>query len=343
MRRRDFVGVVGTAAGMLLVEAASAAADRIRVLPAVEPADAPGVEKIPAFQAFLGTLKPGDLRAHGALSVLWLHAPASSPVLDVATFDEARGRAELVVTERPQAAVSTLVTENRGKRHVLLLAGEIVLGGKQNRVVAHDVLLPPLSGPREITVFCVEQGRWAGNTKDFGGQGTFAAPALRSELLAKPTQAQVWQEVDRTARRAAAPSPTGSYQAVFDKPDVKAHQEVTERVIDRKMPAGACGAAVFVGESFAGLDLFQDVGLFAREWLKLLRAHAVETYGRPQNVGVSEAALRAEVNDLLGRAAGTPGLRRATPGAGALFELRVERRRGTVLVAEGQVVHAALL
>jgi len=333
------------AGSVVLASAGRAWADRVRVLPPVGGPDdlSAGAEKIPELKALFGGVRIGDARTHGPLAVFWLQAPpASAVLLDVATLDEARARGDLLVSERAQPAVPVLVTENRGKRHVLLLAGEIVVGGKQNRVVAQDVLLPPLSGPREIAVFCVEQGRWAGTAKDFGTQGALAAPKLRSELLARPTQAQVWNEVGRSAARAAAPSPTGSYQAVFDKPEVQTHQRETLRALEG-VPAESRGAAVFIGESFAGVDLFHDPTLFAREWPKLLRAHAVETYDRPTVTPASEMNLRARLKTLFAIAATADGRRRPTPGVGALFELRVDRARGTALVAESQVVHAALL
>jgi hypothetical protein len=345
MQRRDFVGLIGTAAGVLLAGAGPASADRVRVLPPIERTeDLPaGREKLPALKTFIDGVRVGELRAHGALAVFWLHASPLVTALDVLTFDEARARGDVVVSERPDAAVSVLVIDNRGKRHVLLLAGEIVVGGKQNRVVAEDVLLPPVSGPRQIAVYCVEQGRWAAAPKDFAAPGSLAAPKLRSELLARPPQQQVWNEVSRYAARAAAPSPTGSYQAVFDKPEVRAHQQQTARAIDGKMPPDTRGAAVFVGESFSGIDLFADATLFAREWPKLLRAHAIETYDRAPAEAVNDANLRARLKALLAGAATAEGGKRPTPGTGGLFEFRVERVRGTALVAEGQVVHAALL
>ena len=73
--------------------------------------------------------------------------PSPGAPLAVRTLAEARSRGELVVTERDQATVSALVVENRGPVHVLLLAGEILQGGKQNRIVVEDVLVPPRSGP----------------------------------------------------------------------------------------------------------------------------------------------------------------------------------------------------
>ncbi len=239
--------------------------------------------------------------------------------------------------------MSALVVENRGPVHVLLLAGEILEGGKQNRIVVEDVLVPPRSGPLTLPVYCVEQGRWAGVGKQFTTRDTLAAPKLRARMMERGDQQQVWAEVQNYARRAAAPSATGSYQAIPDKPEVQAHQRDVEAGIGAKIAPGAQGAAVFVGDTLAGLDLFQDGGLFAREWPKLLRASTIEAYGRKVDDATGERRLRAHVDDLLKSAAGAPDSVRRGVGAGWLVELRPSRARGSALVAESQVVHVALL
>ncbi len=100
---------------------------------------------------------------------------------------------------------------------------------------------------------------------------------------------------------------------------------------------------MFVGARLVGLDLFQDAGLFARLWPKLLRAHALEAYGRRPEGGGPERDPRKVVSSLLQRLARTEGTLRSNAGAGRLFELRVDRFRGSALVAEGQVIHAACL
>ncbi len=347
MTKREFCTVLGVGAGAALARPVTAWADRLRILGGGGrdpewPAQAGQVS--PEFRKFVAGVRVGARRGHGALHIFWLHGSPAPAALGVATLEEARGRGDLLITERDQATVPSLVVENRGKSHVLLLAGEILLGGKQNRVVTEDILLPPLSGPVDLQVYCVEQGRWSvsGGGASFGAHGTFAAPALRSTVMERKNQAEVWKEVDRYSARAAAPSATGSYQAIYDKPEVKSHQDQVEQAIDARTMAGAHGAAVFVGGSFTGLDLFQDASLFAREWPKLLRAHAVEAYGRPAPE-VDERALRAQVEGLLRRSAAADGALRRSAGAGRLFEFRVDRARGSALVAESQVVHAAIL
>src|SRR5205823_7096727 len=140
---------------------------------------------------------------HGALQVFSLQAKAPAPPLGVLTLDEARKEGSLLITERADASVPELVVENRAKSHVLLLAGEILIGGKQNRVLREDILLPPLSGERPIGVYCVEQGRWNEGRKEFESKGSFAQPGLRSKLMERADQGRVWDSVAKAARAAA--------------------------------------------------------------------------------------------------------------------------------------------
>jgi len=320
-------------------------ADRIRILGGGGGAEAPfAVGRVsPEYQRFVAGVRVGEARGHGGLTVFWLSGTGPGTPLHVATLEEARLRGDLAITERDRATVPELIVENRGKAYVLLLAGEILLGGKQNRVLSEDILLPPLSGPRNIGVYCVEQGRWAGGRKDFEVKGSFAAPGLRSRVMEKADQGKVWAEVDKYARSAQAPSPTRSYQEVYEKDDVKKHLDDVRRGIDHRAVPGTLGAAVFVEETLAGLDLFDDPGLFAREWPKLLGAYALDAYRRPRRSWWQERKLRGRLEGLLAGAAMTEGILRGNAGAGQLFEFRADGARGSALVFEGRVVHSAIL
>ena len=44
---------------------------------------------------------------------------------------------------------------------MVILAGAIAKGGKQNRVLGMDLVLKPQSGKVPVTSFCVEQSRWS--------------------------------------------------------------------------------------------------------------------------------------------------------------------------------------
>ncbi len=344
--RRACLRLFGVAGAAAVSHPALAFADRIRILPDGGGATPPwlGGQPSPGLQRALAGLTLGAAATQGGLSVLWLHAkePAGAPPLEIATLDEARARGGLTILERGQASVPELIAENRGNAYVLLLAGEILIGGKQNRVLREDLLLPPWSGPRNIAVYCVEQGRWNDGRKDFESRGSVVQPSVRSQVLGRAEQSRIWSGVAEAARELRATSPTGSYQAVYDKPEVKAHLERATRTLDARIAPSAVGAAVFVGASLGGVDCFHAAALFAREWPKLLRAYALDAYGGAAG-GWDEAAARARVDGLLRGAARVGGGRRENAGAGSLFEFALDGRRGAALLFEGQAIHVAIL
>ncbi|HSB41457.1 MAG TPA: DUF6569 family protein, partial [Methylomirabilota bacterium] len=204
--RRSFLKLLGTAGTATVSAATPALADRIRVLP--EGDLAPGVlgQESPDLARALAGLVLGPAATQGALSVLWLRAAdAATPPIEILTLDEGRAQGTLVVTEHAQASVPELIADNRGKAYVLLLAGEILIGGKQNRVLREDLLLPPRSGPRSIGVYCVEQGRWNEGRKDFESRGSVLQPSVRSEVLRRADQSRIWSGVTTASRSLGAP------------------------------------------------------------------------------------------------------------------------------------------
>ena len=303
----------------------------------------PGGKPDGDLSSWLLSMRVGPAAAHASLLAFWLAAKDEPSKFDITTLDEARRSGTLLITERAQATVPELIVDNRGKVPVLLLAGEILVGGKQHRILIEDVLLPPLSGVRPLGVYCVEQGRWNDGSREFSSKGSFAQPRLRSKLLEGAGQRQVWDSVAQASREyLASPAPTQSYQAIYDDQRIRAHADEVERTAQLRLPAGVYGAAVFVGGRFSGLDLFDSPGLFAREWPKLLRAHALEAF-RVNAPAESESARRDQVHELLAQAARAAGVYHGNAGAGQLFEFPLRGARGTALLFEGRVIHAAIL
>ena len=71
--------------------------------------------------------------------------------------------------------VNTLVLVNHSKRPLLLLAGEVVTGGKQDRIVAKDRIVQANGEPIDLSVFCIEPGRWTESSPVFGASDKSAA------------------------------------------------------------------------------------------------------------------------------------------------------------------------
>lgn len=192
-----------------------------------------------------------------------------------------------IVEERPQsgASVNELVLVNESARPLLLLAGEVVSGGKQNRIIGADLVIPPKSDPLPLSVFCVEHGRWSAGGGGFGGAGAIAHPEIRKEAQVNKSQQGVWDSVSRSASALAASSPTSSYVDVLNSPQAKqALEEIAssmsdeyERELRQKVGGrGAVGVVVALDGRLVWSDIFPSADLFRKYWPKLLRSYVLE-------------------------------------------------------------------
>ncbi|MFB3920822.1 MAG: ARPP-1 family domain-containing protein [Terriglobia bacterium] len=187
------------------------------------------------------------------------------------------------------ASVNELVLVNESSRPLLLLAGEVVSGGKQNRIIGADLLVPPKSEPVPLTVFCVEHGRWTAGGGGFGSAKAIAHPQIRMEAQGNKSQQGVWDSVSRAAGVLAAASPTQDYNQVLENPEVKRRIETTAQSIQadyerelREQIRGrsAVGVIVAINGEIVWTDVFPTPDLFRRYWPKLLRSYVMEAESR---------------------------------------------------------------
>lgn len=156
--------------------------------------------------------------SHDTTQFLTLDEGIRSGEVQVAEYGNVRGMIRRHPQARPyvdSARVNQLVLVNSSKRPLILLAGEVVTGGKQDRVVGKDRIVPAESDPVDLSVFCVEHGRWVGETGKFDTHASvMAQPSVRKRAMADADQSKVWEAVSSakatmSARVAAAPATNG--------------------------------------------------------------------------------------------------------------------------------------
>ncbi len=299
---------------------------------------------------------------HGNLTVFPVVAARSFDTREFLTLDEGVRSGEVVVTEAGNAAplvrprhshsvpqwpqaqgaqVNQLVLINNSKRPLILLAGEIVTGGKQDRVIGKDRIIPPESDPIDLGVFCVEPGRWTGASAKFDSMNSaMAQPAVRAKAMASKDQAQVWDEVRKAQAaiagnlevEAAAPvRETSSYARVMQVPGVAKQvdsvadpiQHSYQSLIGQLRDQNAVGVVVAVNGQIVWADLFASTSLLEKYWPKLVRSYAAEavvTKAKGYEVGTKQA--QAFLEHLDGRhetVDSEPGLYRHTEISGDGF------------------------
>ena len=221
-------------------------------------------------------------------------------------------------------SVNQLVLVNHSKRPLLLLAGELVSGGKQDRVIAKDRIVAPFGEPLPLNVFCVEHGRWSAGSQ-FNEAKTIVHPSVREQAAVKQKQGDVWAAVTAGSvaeMSSAAPAPrvpsadlqatireeapTQSYSKIYESRRVNSSVETVVSEIQRrfrKETSGlngkrVVGVVVAYGGEVAWSDIFASDELFNHYWSKLLRSYAVEAVARPT---VREKASADDAREFLRR------------------------------------------
>ena len=78
---------------------------------------------------------------------------------------------------------------------------------KQDRVIGADRLVLPNSDPIDLSVFCVEPGRWVGPSMQFNSmKSQMAQPSVRVPAMAAKDQHQVWNQVAEARKAVVASS-----------------------------------------------------------------------------------------------------------------------------------------
>ena len=187
--------------------------------------------------------------------------------------------------------VNRLQLINRSDRKLLLIAGEMVIGGKQDRIVQKDTIVPPSDKPKVIDVFCVEHGRWSGATANFsaaalpatsgaGGGGLgggIADPSVRGAAQAKTEQQAVWDEVGKKNSALKAAPGQSTYQAARASATNVAEQKPYLQDLDDKVVGkDVVGVVVAINGKLVWMDAFSSAPLFSKYWPKLLQSYILE-------------------------------------------------------------------
>jgi hypothetical protein len=277
--------------------------------------------------------------SHGDLTIFPVVSTKVHDTSDFITLDEGIRSGEVVVTEvgnlhssmyrrRPYqvrpvggAEVNRLVLVNNSKHPLILLAGEVVTGGKQDRVVGKDRIVPAESDPVDLSVFCVEHGRWTETSTKFDTHASvMLQPSVRMKAMVDQDQQKVWDEVgrSRTAMAGALASPphpsaspvpgqtsetvtvtasaavvelngTTSYAKARENKAVKQEvdsivepmQKSYESVIKQLRNQNAIGVVVAVKGHIVWADMFASSILLGKYWPKLLDSYATEALTMP--------------------------------------------------------------
>lgn len=245
---------------------------------------------------------------HKNLTIYLIHGADASSNKDLITLEEALKMKIFKVYETED--VNELMVENISPKYdVFIQSGDIVKGGKQDRVLAISVIIPRNSGKVSIEAFCVESDRWEGRGSESRKEFSSSEERVVTKELKMATngivngarsssgtgsgsgsgrgsQAEVWKEVANAQKNISANvtvdvtanSSASSLQlSLENKKLVKDQAEFAKNLDDiTKGKSDVIGYAFAINGKINSADIYVSNHLFSKLWPKMLKAAVVE-------------------------------------------------------------------
>ena len=339
--------------------------------------------KVRVASTFTAPARPdwrlGSPFTHNNLTVFPVLADESTASADLITLDEGLRSGKVTITEfgadgrshtinRRQmgdsAEVNRLALTNKSGKALVLIAGEMILGGRQDRIVGHDCIIESSNTPVPFDVFCVEHGRWSGGVA-FGesagvasgtgrdsGSGSaantgaspmmtapMALPNIREKAQAKKSQDEVWTAVAETVTVNATSTPTGTLKSVYQDKRVNTKLDGYQRAFkDKLSAANIVGVVAAIDGKIVSADVFASHSLFQAYWPKMLNSYAVQAVST--TTAGAQQVSRTDAETFLARVQGSNAsdahegvyrLAENQSSADASFELEYTRKNPTLV------------
>jgi len=243
--------------------------------------------------------------AYRNLQIFLIQGDARLDEHQYATLAEALEKGFVVIKETGN--VQELSVENLSKATTVFLnAGDIIKGGRQDRTVRDDLILPPQSGEVPLAAFCVEHGRWTQRGRENPAAfsaNTKSLSSKKQKMAARYglSQSEVWsgvaeeqnrlnENVSRLAGRRVETrdaASASSLQLTLENKDLEA---VRKAYLDRLNPIldgknDVLGFAYAINGEINSAEVYGNKQLFRALWPKLLDAAVTEAIAESKEGG----------------------------------------------------------
>ena len=237
------------------------------------------------------------------------------------TLKEAIGKNKIKIKESGDGGtVNNLVIENISKDTIIIITGDVIKGGKQDRIVSEDIVLSPSSGKKTLPVYCVESGRWSSNQNnagvstrnnatvsdnksaaEFNGYYNKGSVSLRKVVEKEKDQSKVWSKVDELNSANKTETSTKTYTAMTQSADFtkKLDQYILFFKNKFEKDSSVVGVVVVTSNKVIGCDMFATHDLFVKQFESLLHSYATEAIVTGKPVNIATTTVKSYTDKLL--------------------------------------------
>lgn len=195
--------------------------------------------------------------------------------------------------------INVLLIENNSGKDLVIRSGEIVMGGRQDRVFARDTILA--AGKQHLVpVFCIEENRWSATEKKFIYRGTTGS-GLQNIVDTARNQTKVWDEIRRLLKQNNQTT-SSSYAALLGSKKIADSTNLYVRHFLQQLRSKDSSIVGFIastGNKILGADVFISTSLFYQTLPGLLEKYSAEAVLSGSNATMNHAKELSYANEFL--------------------------------------------
>ncbi len=195
--------------------------------------------------------------------------------------------------------INVLFVENKSGKDLIIKSGEIVMGGRQDRVFARDTVLA--SGKQHLVpVYCIEENRWSATEKKFTYRGSTGS-GLQNIIDTAKNQTAVWDEIRRLLKQNNQTNSSSYAVMLGNKKTADTSNQYIRYFLEklRSRDSSIVGIIASTGNKILGADVFISTSLFYQTLPGLLEKYCAEAVLSGSNPSADYSREQSYANELL--------------------------------------------
>lgn len=238
------------------------------------------------------------------------------------------------VKECETSTVNTLIVKNNAVTPLILIDGEEVVGGDQNRIINSTVIVPDQSEAK-ISVSCSERGRWA-YKNEFKSSEYIAHSRARMRKMhamrnSQPVQSAVWDSIDCLEDANDFQSPTSAMSESYENRKV----DLNKILKSFKIADGQTGVLIIINGDIKGFELLLNSEIYREYHEKILKSYLIDAEVENMTFTISSD----EARDVIEKAFESEFEKKESDGLESAYEFENELGLGKVYTYKDKIMH----
>ena len=274
-----------------------------------------------------------NYQSHKNMAIIPIKTPPSYK-FDILTLKKGFELGLAEVKECEHSTVNTLIVKNNAVTPLLLVDGEEIIGGDQNRIVNATILIAPNS-EEKIPVNCTEHGRWAYKSefKQSEYMANYRTRSAKEKAVRANMSGQqaVWDSINDLEMSRSFSSPTQAMSESYENLKV----DLDEFISNFKAVDGQTGAVIIIDGEIKGFELFLNSQIYHEYHEKILKSYLIDT-----DINDSIFTIDTEVaRDLIVEALSVEYAAKKSNGLEEAFEFENSNGLGTAYIYKDELLH----